>query len=121
MSVLPMMFNFSSGLATVGTLLDRIFWAVEGSAPYGETQQDFIHFWDKNVREVVELLLPTGRSMCSSSGYAATVSCRPDCPFLINNLCPFRGGEESPESTANLEQENLHGRMIPHLMFSVRW
>lgn len=88
-----------------GTLLDRIFWVVAGNPPYDGTEQAFIHFWDENVREVVELLHPTGRSTRNSSKHTATMGCRPDYAFLINKLCLFRGEERSPESTDNPKQE----------------
>ena len=88
-----------------GTLLDRIFWVVVESPPYGGTDETFIHFWDQNVRLVVELVLPTGRSMRNSSKHTVTMDCRPDYGFLIKKLCAFRGEEESPESTANPKQK----------------
>ena len=88
-----------------GTRLDKIFWVVASSPPYGGTERAFIHFWDDNIRGVVELLLPTGRSMRNSSEHTATMRCRPDYAFLVNNFCPFRGEERSPESTADPKQE----------------
>ncbi|KAI9455621.1 hypothetical protein HD554DRAFT_2178403 [Boletus coccyginus] len=88
-----------------GTLLDKIFWAVATSPPYDGTQRAFISFWDNNIRDIVELLLPTGWSIRNSKEHTATMRCRPDYAFLMNNLCPFRGEEKSPQSTADAKQE----------------
>ncbi|KAI9455635.1 hypothetical protein HD554DRAFT_267293 [Boletus coccyginus] len=88
-----------------GTRLDKIFWAVATSPPYDGTQPAFISFWDNNIRDIMELLLPTGRSIRNSKEHTATMRCRPDYAFLMNNLCPFRGEEKSPQSTADAKQE----------------
>ncbi|KAI9566666.1 hypothetical protein HD554DRAFT_2174326 [Boletus coccyginus] len=83
-----------------GTRLDKFFWAVATSPPYDGTQPAFISFWDNNIRDIMELLLPTGRSIRNSKEHTATMRCRPDYAFLMNNLCPFRGEEKLADKVA---------------------
>ena len=87
------------------TQLDRFFWTIMGNPPCGGTEASFHHFWDKNIREVVECLVPTGRSIRNSSEHTVTMTCHPDYAFLIDNLCPFQGEEQSPDSIVDPKQE----------------
>lgn len=87
------------------TPLDKLFFAVMDTPPTDGTEAAFIHFWDTNVRTVVELLLPIGRSTRNSSLHTATASLRPDYAFLLNKLCPFRGEEKPPGSTDDPRKE----------------
>ncbi|KAK7440826.1 hypothetical protein VKT23_016904 [Stygiomarasmius scandens] len=75
--------------------LDKIFVAVAGSPPAQGTENAFISFWDRNVWEILELLLPDGRSNRNSSQHTAARSLHPDYAFLLRSLCPFRGEEKA--------------------------
>lgn len=87
------------------TPLDKLFFAVAEAPPISGTQRFFISFWDKNVRDVLELLLPSGRSMRDSSRHTATGNLRPDYAFILNKLCPFRGEEKAPDSPDDPKKE----------------
>jgi len=87
------------------TPLDKIFVTVAESPPTQGTENAFISFWDKNVREILELLLPDGRSNRNSSQHTATRSLRPDYAFLLRRLCPFRGEEKGPDNIEDPRSE----------------
>ena len=50
-------------------------------------------FWDRKIRDILEMLIPTGRSIRDSDECTSTTNQRPDYGFLLNKICPF-GGEE---------------------------
>lgn len=87
------------------TPLDKIFFAVADSPPISGTEDLFHSFWDKNVREVLELLIPSGKSIRNSNRHTSTKALRPDYAFLLNKLCPFRGEEKPPDSTDDPKKE----------------
>ena len=68
-----------------------------GPPPYG-TEASFHYFWDLNIRNQLELLLPRGRTVRDTSECTATGNLRPDYGFLLNKLCVFRGEEKPPGS-----------------------
>jgi hypothetical protein len=88
-----------------GTPLDKFFFAVADAPPISGTEDSFHSFWDKNVRDILELLIPNGKSTRNSSRHTATGSLRPDYAFLIYKFCPFRGEEKPPDSTDNPKAE----------------
>jgi hypothetical protein len=61
------------------------------------TENAFHSFWDSNIRQVMETLVPDGISIRDSNRRTSTASAaqRPDFGFLYLNLCPFRGEEKS--------------------------
>jgi hypothetical protein len=71
---------------------------VQPTPPEDGTEPSFISFWDYNIRRILELLVPTGKSIRDSSCHTSTQKSRPDYGFLKNNVCPFRGEEKPPES-----------------------
>jgi hypothetical protein len=87
------------------TPLDKFFFAAADAPPTYGTEDSFIHFWDKNVRDILELILPQGRSTRNSSQHTATGSLRPDYAFLLNKLCPFRGEEKAPQNDDDPKKE----------------
>jgi hypothetical protein len=80
------------------SVLDQFFFIVSEAPPHSGTESTFHSFWDANVRKILELLLPGGRSMRDSSRHTATGLLRPDFAFILYNLCPFRGEEKPPGS-----------------------
>jgi hypothetical protein len=87
------------------TPLDKFFFAVADAPPDRGTEDSFHSFWDKNVRDILEILIPKGRSTRNSSHHTATGSLRPDYAFLLNKLCPFRGEEKAPDNTDDPKKE----------------
>lgn len=87
------------------SFLDTLFFAAAKPPPTEGTESSFIHFWDSNVREVLQLIIPEGKSTRDSSLHTATRSLRPDYAFLLHKLCPFRGEEKGPGSKDNPKKE----------------
>jgi hypothetical protein len=87
------------------SLLDRFYFTVLDAPPAEGTENSFISFWDKNARNILEFLVPGGRSTRNSNLHTATMLLRPDYAFLIGNLCPFRGEEKAPESKGDPKKE----------------
>ena len=78
------------------TILDKFFWCAADAPPSDGTEDSFHSFWDGNIRHILELLLPTGKSFRNSGKHTATRKLRPDYAFVMNNFCPFRGEENAP-------------------------
>ncbi|THU97186.1 hypothetical protein K435DRAFT_857810 [Dendrothele bispora CBS 962.96] len=93
------------------TPLDKIFAVVADSPPTRGTVNAFISFWDQNVRAILELLLPEGRSDRNSSQHTATKSLYPDYVFLLGNICSFRGEERSPDDTGAHPKSKLRDKL----------
>ncbi|KIL57061.1 hypothetical protein M378DRAFT_422151 [Amanita muscaria Koide BX008] len=74
------------------------FSAVADAPPIMGTDKSFIQFWDNNVRCLLELLVPGGRSIRNSYQHTATSSLRPDYAFLVSKFCAFRGEEKAPDN-----------------------
>jgi hypothetical protein len=70
--------------------------ALHPPPPNDRTEASFISFWDDNIRNILELLVPSGESVRDSDNHASTRKLKPDYAFLHSNLCPFRGEEKSP-------------------------
>ncbi len=85
--------------------LDEIFFVVSDPPPQSGTEASSHSFWDQNVRSILELLIPVGRSIRDSSWHTATGSLRPDYGFLLRNLCTFWGEEKSPDSNEDPKAE----------------
>jgi hypothetical protein len=85
--------------------VSRCFMAALTPAPDGSTEPTFIHFWDDNIRKVIEALIPEGQSIRDSNHSMETTDCRPDFAFLLNMVCPFRGEEKGPGSTQDAKAQ----------------
>jgi len=69
---------------------------VQPAPPEDGTEAPFHSFWDDNIRKILELLVPSGKSIRDSNRHTGTRKLRPDYGFLKDNVCPFRGEEKSP-------------------------
>ncbi|KAF8630512.1 hypothetical protein AX17_005404 [Amanita inopinata Kibby_2008] len=87
------------------TPLDEIFFTVIKSPPMTGTENSFHSFWDQNVRDILEIVVPCGRSMRNSSRHTAAWSLRPDYAFLLDKICPFHGEEKGPEDNESPKAE----------------
>jgi hypothetical protein len=95
---------FRLGVSNI--LSDKIVVAlVEGSPPMDGTENSFHSFWDRNLRDILEIILPRGRSIRNSHQNTETGVLRPDYAFLLKLLALFRGEEESPSSRNNPKKE----------------
>ncbi|KIO07449.1 hypothetical protein M404DRAFT_410434 [Pisolithus tinctorius Marx 270] len=68
-----------------------IYYAVFEPAPNdGCTAYGLVHFWDSNIRSILQILVPYGRAIrdCLHSGPT-----HPGFAFILKNVCPFRGEE----------------------------
>jgi hypothetical protein len=59
------------------------------------TKYSFIHFWDDNIRKLLEILISNGTTIRNSSQHTSTPGKRPDFGFILGHVCPFRGEEKS--------------------------
>jgi hypothetical protein len=76
------------------------------SAPLDSGNESSFHsFWDLNIRDILELLIPNGTSIRDSSPHSSTKKLRPDYGFLLDNICPFRGAEIAPTNHDNPKAE----------------
>jgi hypothetical protein len=87
------------------SLLEKYFFTVVEPPPRSQTEDSFHSFWDRNVREILELVVPLGKSTRNSSVNTATRNLHPDYAFLVDNLCPFRGEEKAPGSSDDPRSE----------------
>jgi hypothetical protein len=87
--------------------LDTFFYnaVFKGPPPDSGTESAFIVFWDRNVREILEVLVPQGNSIRNTSHNTSTRASRPDYGFLLNNVCAFRGEEKSPSNNEDPKAE----------------
>ncbi|KAI6015584.1 hypothetical protein EDC04DRAFT_644128 [Pisolithus marmoratus] len=73
-------------------------------APECGTAASFIAFWDRNIREFLELMIPNGKSVRDGMHRVAMQNCPPTFRFLVDGLCPFLGqevgadGEQDPKA-----------------------
>jgi hypothetical protein len=74
------------------------------------TEYAFVSFWDANIRNVMEALIPGGVSIRDSNRHTNTASQRPDFGFLYLDVCPFRGEEKSARNREDARAE-LSGKM----------
>jgi len=73
-------------------------------APSGSnTESTHISFWDGNIRELLEILIPEATSRRDTNEF--TGEGRPDYTFIMNNKCPFRGEEKPLGSVENAKAE----------------
>ena len=54
----------------------------------------FVHFWDNNIRSLLETFISNGNTIRNSSQHS-TLGKRPDFGFILGQVCPFRGEEKS--------------------------
>ncbi len=69
--------------------------ALRRAPPENGTNASFHSFWDDNIRKILELLVPSGRSIRGSNDPKIN---GPDYGFLKDNVCPFWGEEKDLES-----------------------
>ena len=96
--------NDISTLFTIGEFdanFMSVILAVTRSPPSGGTEESFHSFWDGNIRNMIELLLPSGTSIRDCE----TKNLRPDFGFLLDTACPFRGEEEGTENPTHPKAE----------------
>jgi len=79
--------------------------AIIKGSPNNDAMESAFHlFWDCNIRDIMEALIPDGTSIRDSNRHTSTCAQRPDFGFLYLNVCPFRGGEKS---LTNLEDSQI--------------
>jgi hypothetical protein len=69
------------------------------------TEDSFHVFLDKNIREVLKLLLDDATDIRNSNFNTATARARPSFALILNNYCVFRGEEKAPTSTEDAKKE----------------
>ena len=69
------------------------------------TENTFISFWDRNIRDIVELMVDGGKSIRDSNLHTSTIAKCPDFGFLYRNICALRGEEKSPTNPADPKVE----------------
>lgn len=58
------------------------------------TAASFIHFWDDNIRNILETVISLATSVRDTTRGTRTGLCRPDFGFLIHGICTLRGEEK---------------------------
>ena len=79
-----------------------IYSAVAHPGPKSGTDKAFISLGDKNIRNILELLIPSGTSIRSDK---EAPNMRPDFGFLLGTICPFRGEERGSEDAGDPKAE----------------
>jgi hypothetical protein len=69
------------------------------------TEELYHSFWDANIRNIVELLVPEGKCIRNSNKHTATRQLRPDYGHILNQRCPYRGEEEPPGGKGDPKDE----------------
>ena len=76
--------------------LTSLYMAVVESPSAIGTEEIFRGFWDRNIKDVIKLVLEQARSIRSSSCSTETKKMRPDFGLLVQNVSVFRGEETGP-------------------------
>ncbi|KAF8508733.1 hypothetical protein BU17DRAFT_70732 [Hysterangium stoloniferum] len=96
---------FKKSESDVLSPLNSLYTAVVES-PSATGTEDFFHgFWDKNIKDVIELILQQGQSIRNSNQNTETKKMRPDFGLLVQNVCVFRGEEEGPGNSEDPRAE----------------
>jgi hypothetical protein len=69
------------------------------------TDYSFVSFWDDNIRKVIEILIPSGKTIRTNKHHMEMQNLCPDFGFLLGNACPFRGEEKGPDDAADPRAE----------------
>jgi hypothetical protein len=69
---------------------------LKSAPPNSGSESSFHSFWDTNIRDILELLIPNGTNIRDSSAHTSTKKSRPDYGFVLDNICPFHGEEKAP-------------------------
>jgi hypothetical protein len=100
--------------------------AIHRLAPHKDgSDGSFIHFWDTNIRGVLEAILYTGlysgRAIRADRGVDSSLYlldfgidtdlCLPDFGFLVRNTCIFRGEEKSNRSPRTHPRSELLSKL----------
>ncbi|KAI6045162.1 hypothetical protein EDC04DRAFT_2889346 [Pisolithus marmoratus] len=83
----------------------HIYSAVLKSAPDNGTEYSFVSFWDHNIRDILQSIVPTGHAIRNSNLFTSTKLYCPDFGFLLKQLCPFRGEEKGGEDRKDPKAE----------------
>jgi hypothetical protein len=77
--------------AEASEILHLIFYnaAVQPAPPEDGTEASFHSFWDDNIRKILELLVPSGKSI-QDGRHTSTPQNGLDYGFLKDNVCPGR-------------------------------
>ena len=85
--------------------------AISHPPPSHGTESSFHSFWDRNTRDILELIFPDGESIRDSNRNTSTYRFHPDYGFLLKGLCTFRGEEKGPENLGDPRVE-LRDKLI---------
>jgi hypothetical protein len=66
--------------------------------PTSGTEDSFHGTWDRNISDVLNMVLSTANPIRNSDHKTSTALKRPDYGFLVKNHCVFRGEEKTPGS-----------------------
>lgn len=102
-----------------GRSLFAILDAVAIHAPGGGTKADFISFWYFNIRRLLELAMPNGRSFSDGKRHTKMQKSGSDFRFMVNGSCQFWGQErrsddpQDPKEDLNNNFTWTHG-LVPY-------
>ncbi|KAJ3794318.1 hypothetical protein GGU11DRAFT_759257 [Lentinula aff. detonsa] len=65
---------------------------------FSRTEVGYTHFWDFNIRDILQVLIPEAECIRDSNYYTGIGKIFPDFSFLIHKRCVFRGEEKGPMS-----------------------
>jgi hypothetical protein len=94
-----------SDMECASPLLITLYKAVVESPGATGTEEYFRGFWDKNIKDVIELVLQQGQSIRNSNRHTETKNMRPDFGLLLQDVCVFRGEEKGPQNTEDPRAE----------------
>lgn len=79
--------------------------AVIQSPSASGTEEYFRLFWDRNIKDVITVILEKADSIRNSNYNTETRNMRPDFGLLVKDVCVLRGKEKGPQNPADPKRE----------------
>lgn len=78
------------------------------------TESSFISFWDRNIRDVLSVIITEWHTQCirDSNHDTSTLLQRPDFALLTGGVCIFRGEEKPPVFSGTHPREELTEKFV---------
>jgi hypothetical protein len=78
------------------------------------TESSFISFCDRNIRDILSVIITEGHTLCirDSNHNTSTLLQRPDFALLTGGICVFRGEEKPPVFSGTHPKEELTDKLV---------
>jgi hypothetical protein len=84
---------------------NRLLSAIDFPSPRNGTEDRFHTMWDKNISEVLHLILSEAMPIRNSNKNTSTALKLPDYGFLFKNHCVLRGEEKGTDTAGDPKRE----------------